>query len=280
MLLRDGEQLVFDCGEGCQRQMVKAGIGLRKNLKIFITHMHADHVLGLAGMLMTMSLMGRQDPLDVFGPPGIARFVECLMEVFGFNPDYEVNLHQVSSGVICRGRGYRIEAFEVNHSVPSYGYALVEDDRPGKFDPKKALELGVPRGPLWKALQRGEAVNVGGRVVRPEDVMGPPRRGLKVVYTGDTAPTRSVIEVARGADLLIHDATFDDSLEELAREELHSTARQAAQVALEAGVKLLVLTHISPRYEDTSQLLAQARSVFSNSLVAEDFMELTLRWED
>ncbi len=278
MLMREGEQLLFDCGEGSQRQMIKAGIGLRKRLKIFITHMHADHVLGLAGILMTLSLTGRQDPLEIFGPPGIEDLVHDLRKLFNFTPQFDLVINRVVPGTIYRGKGFRIEAFEVKHTVESYGYALIEDQRPGKFDPKKAEELGVPKGPLWKALQEGKTIVVNGRKIKPEDVLGPPRRGLKIVYTGDTAPIQSVVEVSREADLLIHEATFDDSLEDLAKEELHSTASQAAKVALEARAKRLVLTHISPRYEDASILLQQAKRIFDNTILAEDFMEIKLTW--
>ena len=280
MIIREGEQLLFDCGEGTQRQMIKAGIGLRKKLKIFITHMHADHVLGLAGILMTLSLTGRQDPLEIYGPSELEFFIECLKRLFNFNPTFNLIIHKVSNGTIYHGRGFRIDAFEVKHTTESYGYALIEDPRPGKFNPKKAEELGVPRGPLWKALQEGKSVTINGRVVKPEDVMGPPRKGLKVVYTGDTAPTKTIVRISRDADLLIHEATFDDSLEELANEELHSTASQAAKTALEAGVKKLVLTHISPRYEDPSVLLVQAKRIFENTLIAEDLMDMTLTWSD
>jgi len=280
MLMREGEQLLFDCGEGSQRQMIKAGIGLRKRLKIFITHMHADHVLGLAGILMTLSLTGRQDPLEIFGPPGIEDLVHDLRKLFNFIPQFDLVINRVVPGTIYRGKGFRIEAFEVKHTVESYGYALIEDQRPGKFDPKKAEELGVPKGPLWKALQEGKTIVVNGRKIKPEDVLGPPRRGLKIVYTGDTAPIQSVVEVSREADLLIHEATFDDSLEDLAKEELHSTASQAAKVALEARAKRMVLTHISPRYEDASILLQQAKRIFDNTILAEDFMEIKLTCAD
>lgn len=280
MMIREGEQLLFDCGEGTQRQMVKAGMGLRKKLKIFITHMHADHVLGLAGILMTLSLTGRQEPLEIYGPPGLEFLIECLKKLFNFNPTFNLIIHEISSGVIYRGRGFRIEAFEVRHTIDSYGYALIEDPRPGKFNPKRAEELGIPRGPLWKALQEGKSVTINGRVIKPEDVMGPPRKSLKIVYTGDTAPTQTVVKMSRDADLLIHEATFDDSLEKLADEELHSTASQAAKIALEAGVKKLILTHISPRYEDPNILLVQAKRIFENTLIAEDLMDITLTWSD
>lgn len=278
MVIRDGEQILFDCGEGTQRQMIRAGIGMRKKLRIFITHMHADHVLGLAGILMSLSLTGRRDPLEIYGPPKISSFLESMRCLFNFNPTFDIIFHKVSSGVVYQGKGFKIIAFNVKHVEESYGYALVEDPRPGRFDPKKAEELGVPKGPLWKVLQEGKSIRIGEREIRPEDVMGPLRTGLKVVYSGDTAPTREVVEVSKNADLLIHEATFDDSLKDIAANELHSTASQAASIALEANVKMLALTHISPRYEDPSILLTQAKKVFDNTLIAEDFMSIDLAW--
>ncbi|MDI9619720.1 MAG: ribonuclease Z [Candidatus Nezhaarchaeota archaeon] len=277
MILREGEQLLFDCGEGTQRQMIRAGVGLRKRLRIFVSHMHADHVLGLAGILLTLSLTGRQHPLEVYGPSALKTFIEQLKDTFNFEPQFDLLVYRVSSGVVYRGDGFRVEAFEVKHIAESYGYAVIEDPKPGRFDVVKAKELGIPKGPLWKALQEGKPVVVCGQVIKPEDVLGPPRSGLKVVYTGDTAPTRAVIDVSRDADLLIHEATFDDSLEGLASDELHSTARQAAKNALEAGAKKLVLTHISPRYEDPCLLLSQAKEVFEDVVVAEDLMSIELR---
>lgn len=280
MILRDGEQLIFDCGEGVQRQMLMTGIGLRKNLKIFITHMHADHVLGLAGILMSLSLTGRQDPLEVYGPSKLSLFIEHVKELFDFEPSFDIVIHKVSNGAVYQGKGYKVIAFKVRHVKESFGYALIEDPRPGKFDPKKAEELGVPRGPLWKVLQEGKSVRINGREIKPEDVMGPPRKGLKVVYSGDTAPTREIVDVSRDADLLIHEATFDDSLQEMAVNELHTTASQAAAIAREAGVKRLVLTHISPRYEDPTILLTQAKKIFDSTIIAEDFMNIELTWYD
>jgi len=280
MVIRDGEQFLLDCGEGTQRQVVKTGLGLRKKLKIFVTHMHADHVLGLAGVLMSLSLTGRQDPLEIYGPSRLQSFIEYMKELFNFSPSFDVIVHRVSEGTVYQGRGFKILAFKVKHTEESYGYALVEEPRPGKFDSKKAEELGVPKGPLWKALQEGKAVVIGGREIRPEDVLGPPRKGLKIVYSGDTAPTHEVVEASKDADLLIHEATFDDTLQDRAISELHSTAGQAANIALEANVKRLVLTHISPRYEEPSPLLSQAKKIFENTVIAEDFMNIELKWAD
>ena len=277
---RRGELLLFDCGEGAQRQMMLAGVGFSRRMRIFITHLHGDHVLGLAGLLQTMSLMGREDKLSIYGPRGLAEFIEALERTLNFTPGYEVEVVEVDEGLVCRGEGYEVRAARVEHGVPALAYALIEDPRPGRFMPERARELGVPEGPLWKQLQRGEPVEVDGRVVRPEEVMGPPRRGLKLAYSGDTAFCEAMVRLAEGADLLIHEATFDDSLADRATEEGHSTASQAAEVARLAGVKRLILTHISPRYQDASILLSQASRVFREVRVAEDFMKVELRYED
>ncbi|RLF12209.1 MAG: ribonuclease Z [Thermoprotei archaeon] len=279
-LKRRGELILFDCGEGAQRQMMKAGVGFSKKMKVFITHLHGDHVLGLAGLLQSMGLMGREEELQVYGPEGLGRLIEAFEEALGFKLPYEVVVNEVGEGVIHRGDGYFIQAAYVEHSVPTLAYALIEDNRPGRFKPEKAEKLGVPRGPLWKALQRGESVEVKGRIVKPEEVTGPPRKGLKVVYSGDTSFCEAMVKLSEDADLLIHEATFDDSLIQKALEEKHSTASQAAEVAKLAQVKRLVLTHISPRYQDPSPLLDQASKIFPTVLIAEDFLKLRLSYED
>lgn len=277
---RRGELILLDCGEGCQRQMMKAGVGFAKRMRIFVTHLHGDHVLGLAGLLQSMGMMGREDPVLIYGPRGLSRLVEAFKEALGFELPYTAEVYEVGEGVVCRGDGYKVEARFVKHSVVTLAYALIEDDRPGRFNPEKAAQLGVPKGPLWKSLQMGEVVEVKGRVVKPEDVLGPPRKGLKLIYSGDTGFAESLVELSRGADLLIHEAMFDDSLEDKAVEEGHSTARQAATVAKLAGVKRLVLTHISPRYHDPTVLEQQAREVFPSAEVAYDFLKISLTYED
>ena len=273
---REGELILFDCGEGTQRQMIKAKVGFNRETRIFITHMHGDHMLGLPGVIQTMSLLDRSRPLYIYGPEGIRDFIEAIRETVRFSLRFRIEVQEVTSeGVIYDCNDYEVRAGWSEHTVPTVAYALIEKQRPGRFNPERALSLGVPKGPLWSRLQRGLTVELpNGRIVKPEDVLGPPRRGRKIVYTGDTRPSRGIIELAKGADVLIHDATFADDLAERAREDMHSTASEAASVAKEAGVKLLVLTHISARYEDTDILLEEARRVFPNVLVAEDFMSL------
>lgn len=274
---RSGELLLFDCGEGTQIQLIKAGLGLPSRLRIFITHLHGDHVFGLPGLLHTLSLLGRREPLEIYGPPGISAFLSCVREAVGLRLGFELVVREVSEGLVLDGPGYVVRAAWVEHSVPTLAYALEEKPRPGRFYPEKARALGVPEGPLWKELQLGRPVRTpDGRLVRPEEVLGPPRRGLKVVYSGDTAFSEALIELARGADLLIHECTFDDNAAERAAERLHSTPSVAAEVALKAGARRLVLTHIGARYRDPTILLAQAKAKFPDVSVAEDLMRLSL----
>jgi len=275
---RRGELILFDCGEGAQRQFIKAGIGFPAKFKIFISHLHGDHVLGLPGLLQTMSLMGRSAPLEIYGPRGIIDFLKALRETVRFLLTFDVKVFEVGEGLIYEGDDYVIKACWTDHSIPCLAFSLEEHPRPGKFYPEKAIELGVPKGPLWKRLQMGFPVKLAdGRIIKPEQVLGPMRRGLKLVYSADTTPCERVIELARNADLLIHEATFDDSLADKASEDKHSTASQAAEVALKANVKFLVLTHISARYEgDDSILLNQARSIFPKVVVGRDFQVIEL----
>jgi len=275
---RRGELILFDCGEGVQRQMIRAGIGFHRKTKVFITHMHGDHVLGLPGLFQTMSLLDRERKLEVYGPLGIRAFVEATQQTVQFTLTFPIEVFETEdNGVVCEEREYEVHAILVDHVIPSLAYALTEKPRPGRFHPEKTMALGVPEGPLWSKLQHGSAVKLpNGRVVKPEEVLGPPRLGRKIVYTGDTRPVKNLAEFAGNADLLIHDATFDDELWERAREDGHSTPSQAAETAKKAGAKRLVLTHISARYKDPSLLLEQAQKVFPRVELAEDFMKIDL----
>lgn len=269
---------MFDCGEGVQRQMIKAKTGFHKKMKIFITHMHGDHVLGLPGLLQTMALLDRERKLEIYGPSGIRRFLEAIKETVQFVLIFPVEIHEIfEPGTVCQEKDYVVEAVWANHVIPSLAYAFIEKPRPGKFYPEKAKALEVPEGPLWGKLQHGKEVKLpNGKIVKPEDVMGPPRPGRKIVYTGDTKPFRGLAKFAADADLLIHDATLDDGMAERAEEDGHSTPSQAAKIARKAKVKRLVLTHISARYDDVSILLEQAKKFFKNTLVAEDFMKIEI----
>jgi ribonuclease Z len=277
-----GDLLIFDCGEGAQRSMMIAGIGFPKNLKIFITHMHGDHVLGLPGLLQTLSLMDRKYDVYVYGPKGIADFIMKVKELLQFQISYDLHISEVTPGIVVEERDYVVKATEAMHFQQSYAYSFEEKPKPGRFHPDKALALGVPRGPLWKMLQEGKCVlNMFGEPVFPHQVMDPPRDGIKIVFSGDTRPCGSVLNLSMNADVLIHDSTFDDSLIDKAISDMHSTASEAAEIALKANVKLLVLTHISARYSSSPEvLLKQAKEKFSNVIVAEDFLELSISKND
>ncbi len=272
------ELWMFDCGENTQRQMMQAKVSFHKKLKVFLTHLHGDHVLGLPGVLQTMALMDRKEPVAVYGPPGIKDFLVCTKETLNFGLTFQVEINEIQGeGTIQDEENYTLTAAKSNHAVESYAYALIEKPRPGRFYPKKAQALEVPVGEFWSKLQGGEEITLpNGKVVKPSDVMGAPRAGRKIVYTGDTKPFDAFAKFAAGTDLVIHESTFDDSLAEKAAHDGHSTPSQAAEEAKAAGAKKLVLTHISARYPDASLLLEQAKKVFANTVLAEDFMELEL----
>jgi ribonuclease Z len=274
-----GEVLMFDCGEGTQRQLMHSSVSFMKISRIFITHLHADHFLGLTGLIQSMSLNGREDMLQIFGPRGTRSNVNSMLKLGYFKCGFEVKTRDLKPGTVVDFPGYRVRSLQASHSVPSLAYSLEEDPRPGRFDLKKAEGLSIPEGPLFRRLQEGKTVSLGGRKITPDQVLGPPRSGRKIVYTGDTKPSKAIVALAKGADVLIHDCTLDSSHSKLASDFGHSTAAEAAQVAKAAGVGTLFLVHISPRYDDTSVLEKEARAIFPKSFVAQEFSEhvVTLR---
>lgn len=282
VIQRKGELLIFDCGEGIQRQMIQAKVGFHRKTKVFITHLHGDHVLGLPGLLQTMSLLYRERKLEIYGPLGTKAFVNAIQQAVQFNLTFPLEILEIKEpNIVCEEKEYRVHSAWADHVVRSLAYALIEKPRSGKFSPEKAKVQGVPEGPLWSMLQHGSSVKLPhGRVVKSEEVVGPPRTGRKVVYSGDTRPTENVVELALNADLLIHDGTFDDELADRAYEDGHSTASQAAEIADKAKVKRLILTHISARYKNTDVLVEQARKIFTKTDVAEDFMKIGLSLND
>ncbi len=274
---RGGEIILFDCGEGTQRQIQKSKLSYMQISKVFITHYHGDHFLGLPGFIQTLQLNDRQEALHIYGPKGTEEIVDTIIHLGYFKPDYEIIAYDLKPGDALKFEGYEIKCIAACHNVPTLAYCLEEDKRPGKFNKKKALELGVPEGPLFRKLQQGQSVEVNSKIITPDMVLGPPRPGRKITISGDTKPCRRLIEFAKNSDVLIHDATFDSSLEDKANEYGHSTARQAAEIAKEANVEKLFLTHISPRYRDAKILEEEAREIFPNSFVAEDFMEVEVK---
>jgi ribonuclease Z len=272
---REGETILFDCGEGTQRQMMRYGVGFSFT-EVFFTHFHADHMLGITGLLRTMGLQDRTAPVTLYGPRGAQRILSAAMSLGIERNKFPVEVVEIRAGERLRRDEYDIVVFETQHRADTVGYALAEHTRLGRFHPERARELGVPEGPLWGRLHKGETVTLDdGRTVSPPDLVGAPRRGRTLVYSGDTRPHLAVLEAARGADLLIHEATFGGDETERAVETGHSTAAEAARVALEAGVRRLVLTHISPRYtRDAPELLAEARAVFPETAIARDGMTI------
>jgi len=271
---RKNEVFMFDCGEGVQRQMIRAHVGFHKKMRVLVSHMHGDHVLGLPGLLQSMSLLDRREKLWIYGPVGIRAFVQAIKETVQFVLTFPVDICEIEcDGVVCDEREYYVEAVRTAHVIPSFGYALVEKPRSGRFNPERAKMLGVPEGSLRSRLQHGKSVkSVNGKAVKPRQVVGPMRPGLKIAYSGDTRSTRSLVKLAKGADLLVHEATLMDELADRARRDGHSTPSQAALIAKKAGVKRLILTHVSARYRDVKPMLKEARKIFKDTDVAEDFM--------
>jgi ribonuclease Z len=265
LLLRaGGDRILFDCGEGTQQQLLRS-VGLPELDVIFITHYHLDHWLGIIGILKTFDLRGRDRPLTVYGPPGLKALLDAMRPAWG-RVTYPLSLEELDPHEEVAFDGYVVAPFPVEHRVRAYGYSFAEDDRPGRFDAETAARLGVTPGPDFGRLQAGETVNG----VTPDQVLGEPRRGRRIVYTGDTAPCQATEVFAHEADLLVHEATFLDDELARARETGHSTARQAAEVASAAGVKLLALTHLSTRYFPRD-IRDEARAVFPDTLVPRDF---------
>jgi ribonuclease Z len=263
-----GERILFDCCEGAQRQMHRS-VGLVPVDEIFITHFHADHYLGIPGLLKTYDLQGRERPLRVVGPPGLGELFKSLQRIMG-RVGYDLELVELEAGEPIRHDGYEVRCFPVEHRMRAYGYALVEDARPGRFDTNAAERLGVEHGPAFGRLQRGEAVETEGGSVSPEDVMGEPRAGRKIVVSGDTAACEMTRVAAHEAQVLVHDGSFAEEEADRAAETGHATARTAAELAREAGVKLLSLVHISSRY-DVHAVLDEARQEFPATVAPRDF---------
>lgn len=274
-LRKNGELLLFDCGEGTQRQMMTYGLSFMKINRIFITHLHGDHYLGLFGLVQSMSFFGRTDPLEVFGPRSMESVCETVTTIGDFSPGFEVLGSDLSPGQTVDCEGYSVTAEGVRHSVPTLAYVVEEHERPGKFDVEKARSIGIPEGLLYKRLQEGEVVEWQGRSVEPSELMGPPRPGRKVVYIGDAEPTDEIVAIAKSANLLISEGTFCDDLADRAQETGHSTVRQICAIAERASVGRLLLTHFSPRY-DAEDIRREVS--FQPTLIGRDGMTLEVQY--
>ena len=269
---REGDRLLFDCGEGTQRGMMRHGTGFGID-HLFVSHLHGDHVLGIPGLVQTLGFNDREEPLTIHCPPGTEGDLRDLVHAVGHDPAFEIRIDEVSPGAVALDAdGYEVGAFETTHRTVSQGYVLEEDDRPGRFDRPKAEELGVPVGPKFGRLHAGEPVEAeDGSVVEPDQVVGPPRPGRTFAYTADTRPREGTVEAAEGADLLVHDATFADDMADRARDTAHSTGREAGSIAERAGAKRLALVHISSRYAaDASPILRDAREAFGGECLLPD----------
>jgi ribonuclease Z len=272
-----GEAWLFDCGEGTQQQILRSDLKFSQIARIFITHMHGDHFFGLPGLLATGGMAGHVERMDVYGPPEVEAFVQESFRLSEGRFGYALDIHAVKEGLVYEDKDYTVTSRRLKHRIPAFGYRVAERDRPGAFDVEKARSLGIPSGPLYGRLKNGETVTLpDGRTFDGSEFCGPPKAGRSFVYCTDTIYCRSAVELARGADVLVHEATYAICDEELARRSLHSTTEMAARVALEAGVKQLLITHFSPRYAtggpvEPEELLREARATFPNTLMARDF---------
>jgi ribonuclease Z len=276
-LVLDKEILMFDAGEGAQIAFQKAKLGWNKKIKIFVTHLHGDHCVGILGLLQTMSLKNRTEPVDIFGPQGIEEFIVVNLKILNFGLTFPVRIIKIKEGPIFEDLNYTIHVCEADHSIPAYSYLFVERDRSGTFYPEKATELDILEGKLWHELQRDKEVRVGDKIVKPSDVMGKKRRGRKIGISGDTRPTRKLEEFFKECDYITFDSTYSDTLREKAFENYHCTAKQAAELAKRARVSNLILTHFSARYEDVEDLLKEAQSIHASVFASKDLMEINIK---
>ncbi len=273
-----GEWLLFDAPEGTQRQMVAAGVSYLKINHIFISHFHADHFLGLGGLLATMNIHGRDWAINVHGPKGVAKKVQDSLDLAMLKPGFEVKCHEVKKGVVLKGEKFWIEAFPLRHEIECWGYSLKEEDKPGEFDRGKAISLGVPVGPLFSELQHGKSVKVGSKTISPDQVLdsSKARRGRKISMVFDTLASKNYLKAIENSDVLVHEASFLEERADRAQETMHSTALQAGKIAHETKCKQLVLFHLSARHKDGGKFENEARKAFHNVVVAKDLMEIEI----
>ena len=270
-----GETMLFDCGEGTQRQLIFAKVSPMKISKIFLSHYHGDHILGLPGLLQSMNFRGRDKKLTIYGPKGLDKLESAIFSLGYSKIEFPIEFIEIDSGIVEKTDEYVITAQSVHHNVPCLAYSIEELKKP-RFLRQKAIELGVPVGPAFGKLHKGEEVEIEGKIIKPEQVLGPPRKGNKITYSGDSAPCEEMIEIAKDSTLLIHESTYIQEDKDKAEENFHSTSMDAATIAKMSNSKQLVLTHISTRYTDTRQLLDEAKEVFENTQLAKDFMKIEI----
>ncbi len=275
-LENNGEILMFDAGEGAQISYIKSGLGWNKKMKIFVTHLHGDHCIGILGLLQTMTLQNRTEAIEIYGPDGIEEFIAANIKVLKFGLSFPVMITAIQEECVVDEKTYTVHACEAEHSVPAFSFVFQEKDRPGRFHPDKAKEIGVPEGELWHKLQTGHEVKVGNKTVKPSDVLGEKRPGKKIGISGDTRPTKKLEEFFKNCDYLVFDSTFKDDLKDKAIETFHTTAIEAAQLAKNANVSNLILTHFSARYKDNIELAEEAKKIHGSVIAAKDLLEIKL----
>ncbi|HHW04957.1 MAG TPA: ribonuclease Z [Methanothermobacter sp.] len=271
-----GEIFLFDCGEGTQRQMARAKVSPMKIKNIFISHLHGDHILGLPGMIQTLAFRGRTEPLHIFGPPGTKEVLEAAIKLGYFSMNFDIYVHEIGAGKIMEKEDYRITCVETEHTIPNLAYCFEEKKKP-RFLRDKAIKLGLKPGPAFGKLHRGVPVRLGDKIIRPEQVLGKPRKGIKITYSGDTRPSKNLVRLAKNSHILIHEATFEAGKEDKALETGHSTASEAAKIAKESNVGSLILTHLSTRYKRSDVIEKAAREIFKDTKVAYDLMSIEVR---
>jgi ribonuclease Z len=276
-LVLDKEILMFDAGEGAQIAFQKSKLGWNKKIKILVTHLHGDHCVGILGLLQTMSLQNRTESVDIYGPVGIEEFIAANLKILNFGLTFPVRIIRIKEGLVFEDSVYNIQVCEAQHSIPAYSYLFTEKDKPGKFFPEKAKELGITEGKLWHELQNDIEVRVGDRVIKPSDVMGEKRKGKKIGISGDTRPTQKLEEFFRDCDYITFDSTYSDTLREKAKENYHSTSKEAAELANKAGVTNLILTHFSARYKDVEELVLEAKTIHNSVIAAKDLLEINIK---
>ncbi len=276
-LVLDREILMFDAGEGAQIAFSKSKLGWNKKIKIFVTHLHGDHCVGILGLLQTMSLQNRTESVDIYGPTGIEEFIAANLKILNFSLTFPVRITRIKEGLVFDDSAYSIHVCEAEHSIPAYSYLFIEKDKPGKFYPQKAKELGIPEGKLWHELQSDTEIKIGDKTIKPSDVMGEKRKGKKIGISGDTRPTQKLEEFFQDCDYITFDSTYSDTLRDKAKENFHSTAKEAAELAKRARVSNLILTHFSARYEDTEELVNEAKTIHDSVIAAKDLLEINIK---
>jgi len=276
-LEKEGEILMFDAGEGAQFSYLKSGLGWNKKMKIFVTHLHGDHCVGILGLLQTMTLQRRTEPIEIYGPDGIEEFIAANTKILKFGLSFPVMITSVTEEKIVDEKSYSVFSCRAEHSVPTFSYLFQEKDKAGRFNLEKARQLGIPEGKLWSQLQNGQDVKVGDKIIKSSEILGEKRSGKKIGISGDTRPTKQLEKFFQNCDYLSFDSTFLDELKDKAVDTYHSTAKEAAILAKNANVKNLILTHFSARYKDESVLVKEAKTIHNSVIGAKDLLEIEIK---